>query len=72
LETARISWIATEVAHAHSWLLENDEGCATIELLLTLGVVDYELPVVSAIYDRCEGEVLRRCWSGESYAGPHF
>jgi hypothetical protein len=70
LETARLSWIAAEVADTHRCLLETEDACAAIELLSAIGVVDYEVPVVSALYERCEAEVMRRRWVGDSYAGP--
>jgi hypothetical protein len=70
LETARLSWIAAELAYTHRWLLETEKARAAIELLSAIGVVDYEVPVVSALYDRCEAEVMRRRWVAASYAGP--
>jgi hypothetical protein len=64
--------MACEVADAHSWLLQTANGRAAIELMSAIGVVDYEVPILSALYERCEAEVMRRRWVGDSYTEPEF
>jgi hypothetical protein len=63
LETAQLSWIAAQLAHGNGWILETEAGRLELELVTAIGVIDYERPVMRALYLQCDERVAARGWT---------
>ena len=62
LETARVSYIAAQVAERNSWIMETGTGRRELQFVSAVGVIDYERPVMRALYQQCEQELAGRGW----------
>lgn len=63
LETAQLSWIAARLARGNGWILETEAGRLELELVTAIGVIDYERPVMRALYLLCDERVAARGWT---------
>ncbi len=60
VETAQLSWTAAQLAHGNNWIRETEAGRLELELITAIGVIDYERPVMRALYLQCDEKVAAR------------